>query len=290
MRGATKSVSRRGRSANPEFDPEGTRFWLRLVRETIGRYFRFEVLGCENLPRGRCMVVGCHGGVMPYDAALALVAIERCTGRLARAVGDQFWGKLGPLYDFLRRRGAVVGDRDVAVELLREGNILLVMPGGALDMTRPYWKHPYRVLPHKGFAPGHGGYIKVALRAGAPIVPMAVVGAEEAHVLLANLSPLARLLRVPFFPVVAFPFPLPVKIYVRFGPPIRLRGGARAARDQRTVDRYNEEVRRALQDLIDDTLERRRGIVFSRYVGDERGPAGQGAGHGGGPGARKGGR
>jgi 1-acyl-sn-glycerol-3-phosphate acyltransferase len=142
------------------------------------------------------------------------------------------------------------------------------MPGGAADMTRPYWRDPYRVLRHKGWAPGRGGFVKVALAAGVPIVPVAIVGAEEAHVMLWNAEWMARLLGWPFFPILAFPFPLPTRIYVRFGRPIRLRLGPEAASDQRVVDRIAERIRGSLQALIDDTLRHRRGIVWSRYAAD----------------------
>ena len=135
-------------------------------------------------------------------------------------------------------------------------------------MERPYLTQRYRVLPHRGFAPGHGGYIKIALRTRAPIVPLAVVGAEEAHVMLANLPRIARLVGVPFFPLLLLLLPLPVKLYVRFGPPIVLPGTAADANDQHKVDQLNAMVRRRVQQLIDDTVRRRRGIILSEY--DER--------------------
>jgi 1-acyl-sn-glycerol-3-phosphate acyltransferase len=135
-------------------------------------------------------------------------------------------------------------------------------------MERSYLTQRYRVLPHRGFAPERGGYIKLALRTGAPIVPLAVVGAEEAHVMLANLPPVARVLGVPFFPWLLFPFPLPAKLYIRFGPPIVLPGTAADAKDQQRVDQLNRMVRRRVQQLIADTVRRRRGIIWSAY--DER--------------------
>jgi 1-acyl-sn-glycerol-3-phosphate acyltransferase len=146
---------------------------------------------------------------------------------------------------------------------------VLVFPGGSLDMAQSYLTDAYRVVPHRGFAPGHGGYVKLALRTGAPIVPLAVVGAEEAHVLLGNWAAGARLLGTPLLPFVLFPLPLPVKFYLRLGAPIRLRGTPEDAERQDRVDALNRLVQRRLQRLIDDTVRRRHGIVFSHY--DERG-------------------
>ena len=259
------AMGRAALRANPEFDAKALRASLEAVRLTLGRYFRLAVRGGENIPAGPCLVVGCHSGVIPYDAALALVAIEQATGRLARSVGDRFWGRLRPVEQFLRRRGAIVGDPAETTALLRAGNLVLVMPGGVADMTRPYWRDPYRVLRHKGWAPGRGGFVKVALAARAAIVPMAIVGAEEAHLMLWNAEWAARAVGFAFFPIVAFPFPLPAKVYVRFGKPIRLRQRPAAAADQAIVDRITERVRQDLQALIDDTRRRRHGIIWSRF-------------------------
>jgi 1-acyl-sn-glycerol-3-phosphate acyltransferase len=168
----------------------------------------------------------------------------------------------------LRRQGAIVGRPEIVERLLRRGHYVLVFPGGARDMERSYLTQRYRVLPHRGWAPGHGGFVKVALRAKAPIVPLAVVGAEEAHVMLANLPLLARVTGMPFFPWLLFPFPLPAKLYIRFGEPIRLPGTPVDADDQKTVDQLSKMVRRRLQALIDDTVRRRRGVLLSSY--DER--------------------
>jgi hypothetical protein len=92
-----------------------------------------------------------------------------------------------------------------------------------------------------------------------------VVGAEEAHVMLGTVPVLDRVLRVPFFPLLLFPLPLPVKLYVRFGKPIELDGKPSDAADQRKVDRLTTMVRKKLQALIDDTLHHRHGLILSSY-------------------------
>lgn len=248
------------------FDGATASRWLGYVRSVLWPYFRPRVIGAEQLPKGRALIVGCHSGVIPYDAACTLVAIHEATGRFSRAIGDNLFGQIGFVQDFLRRQGAVVGRPEVVEGLLRAGHYVLVFPGGARDMERSYLTQRYRVLPHRGFAPGRGGYIKLALRTGSPIVPLAVVGAEEAHVMLANVPAVARAVGVPFFPLLLFPLPLPVKLYVRFGAPIVLPGTAADASDQNKVDQLNKMVRRRVQQLIDDTVRRRRGVVLSTYA------------------------
>ncbi|MGZ4140224.1 MAG: 1-acyl-sn-glycerol-3-phosphate acyltransferase [Actinomycetota bacterium] len=248
------------------FDPVSAARWQGVLRASVMRYFRPTVIGGENLPAGPGMIVGCHSGVIPYDAACLFVAIHDATGRYARFIGDDMFGRLAPVERFLRKQGAVVGRPERLEQLLEDGNLVLEFPGGALDMTRSYLTHRYQVLPHRGFAPGRGGYIKIALRTATPIVPLAVVGAEEAHVLIHNIDPVARLVRFPVVPLVVFPVPLPTKFYIHFGRPIRLKGRPQDANDQNKVDRLNRMVRRRIQTLIDDTRAHRHGVIVSRYV------------------------
>src|SRR3972149_7118760 len=104
-------------------------------------------------------------------------------------MGDNTFGRFAPVESFLRRQGARAGAPDLPEALLNDDDLVVLMPGGPPDMMRPYLTQRYRVLPHKGWAPGNGGYIKVALRTKSPIIPMAVVGAEETHVMLGHVPP-----------------------------------------------------------------------------------------------------
>ena len=247
-------------------DPVLARRSFYLVQETVCRYFRMQVIGAENIPPGRSMIIGCHSGVVAWDAACLVVALYRATGRFSRNAGDRFFGRFAAVERFLGARGAVVGEASRLESFLRRDEMVVLFPGGAMDMTRPIWER-YRVKPHRGFAPGRGGYVKIALRTQTPIVPVAIVGAEEIHLTLGNLAPLARILGLPFLCLVLSPFPLPSRIYIRFGEPLHLAAPPEAASDQETVDRLNEEVRAALQRLIDDTRAHRRGIYWSSYDG-----------------------
>lgn len=253
------------RAVLERLDPAAADRWMGRVRAVLWPYFRPRLIGLEHLPTGRALLIGRHSGVIPYDAACAVAAIHEATGRVCRAFGDRFFAAIPGVEPFLNRCGAGVADPAVAEAALRGDDVVLVFPGGTLDMQRPYLRDAYRVVPHRGFAPGHGGYVKLALRTGAPIVPLAVVGAEEAHVLLGNWAAGARLLGTPLLPFVLFPLPLPVKLYLRLGPAIRLRGTPADAERQERVDALNRLVQRRLQRLIDDTVRRRHGVVFSRY-------------------------
>jgi 1-acyl-sn-glycerol-3-phosphate acyltransferase len=247
-----------------DIDPVLTGRIHTLLEQTVCRYFRVRVIDAHHVPAGRALLVGCHSGVFAWDATCLVVAIRRHTGRISRNVGDRFFGGLGPIARLLEATGMVVGERGRVEELLARDELVLCFPGGADDMLRPIWRR-YTVAANRGFRPGRGGYLKAALRARSPIVPVAVVGTDEVHVMLGNVPALARVLGVPFFPIVASALPLPARIYIRFGAPIHLAAPPEAADNQRVVDRLNAEVRARLQAHISDTVRRRHGVYWSTY-------------------------
>lgn len=249
------------------FDPVATKRWYFAIAQTVCRYFRLQVIDAASIPPGPSLIVGCHSGVMAWDATCLVAAIYDRTGRFSRNTGHRFFASFAPMERFLTARGVVIGSQENLEACLRHGEMVLLFPGGAEDMRRPFLTERYVVKPHRGFAPGHGGYVKLALRTQVPIVPTAIVGAEETHLLLTDVPALARLLHVPFFPIVASPLPLPARMYIRFGRPIHLDHPPSAAHDQGLVDRLNGQVRGELQGLIDDTLRRRRGVFLSSYDG-----------------------
>jgi 1-acyl-sn-glycerol-3-phosphate acyltransferase len=163
--------------------------------------------------------------------------------------------------------GMVLGGRADFEALLRRDEICTIFVDAGQGNRHAYYLESdrYKVKPEKGFAPGCGGYIKLALRTRSPVVPVAIVGAEEVHYCLGDIPQFAEYLKVPFFPLVASLVPLPARIYIRFGEAIRLPAAPEAADQQAVVDRLNEQVRSALQALIDDTLRRRKGVYWSSY-------------------------
>jgi 1-acyl-sn-glycerol-3-phosphate acyltransferase len=238
-----------------------------LVERLAGRYFRVATMGAENLPPGRVLIVACHSGVVPWDATLLVPEIYRLTGRFSWNAGHAFWGRYAWLRDSLVRTGMVLGGPAAFEEVLERDEIVTIFADGGQGNRRAYYldSDRYKVKPDKGFAPGRGGYVKVAVRTRSPIVPVAIVGTEEIHYCLGDVPQLAQYLDVPFVPLVGSLLPLPARVYIRFGAPIHLGLPRAAADDQALVDRANERVRDTLQQLIDDTLAHRRGIYWSSY-------------------------
>lgn len=233
-------------------------------------WFRVTVEGAEHLPKGGALLVANHSGALPIDGPLLHQALRRTRPELPDPrwlVEDQvFYAPV--LGTLLNRLGAVRASPENATRLLGEGRAVLVFPEGIQGIGKPF-RERYRL---KRF--GRGGFVKLALRTGVPILPVAVVGGEESLPLLAKLP--AGFLGMPYLPVTPLgPVPLPAKWSVRIGPPIPLpkpgtgaaRPGARpAAPDEvatlAVIEALVERTRRSIEEMLQQLL-RARGGVFS---------------------------
>ena len=226
-------------------------------------YFRVEVEGIEHVPMdGPAVLVANHGGAaLPYDAAMLILAVmnEAELPRRVRVVATEIFNMLPMVSHLYRKVGAAYAAREDAEEILRRGHLLGVFPEGERGFMKPVWE-AYRVGRL-----GRGGFTEVAEGAGAPIVPVAIIGSEEVHPAVMTSKRLARLVRL-FFPeqrveeiaVSLNPVPLPVKWRIRFLEPMlpgRSDGGDLDALD--LLER-SEDVRRAIQHALDDMLAERR--------------------------------
>jgi 1-acyl-sn-glycerol-3-phosphate acyltransferase len=231
-------------------------------------WFRVEVRGIENVPEGgRVILVANHSGVLPYDGIMVRTAVRRAhpAAREVRWLAEDFVYHLPFLGAFMNRIGAVRACQENAERLLRDERCVLVFPEGIKGIGKLY-KDRYRLQRF-----GRGGYIKLALRTGAPIVPVAIVGAEESAPMLYRIEYLTQALGLPFVPVTpTFPalgplglVPAPSKWTVTFGPPIDLEGhGPEAAGDALLVGRLNERVRTWIQGTLDRRLAERKSVWF----------------------------
>jgi 1-acyl-sn-glycerol-3-phosphate acyltransferase len=156
---------------------------------------------------------------------------------------------------FFARIGQVVGTPENCRRLLAAGETIMVFPEGTRGLNKTFDKS-YK-LQEFGL-----GFMRLALETQTPIVPVAVVGAEEQSPAFFDLKPLARLLGFPSFPVTptGVPFPLPVKYHLHFGAPMRF-NGAHDDEDAE-LERKVREVKAAIQSMLNKGLEQRKGIFF----------------------------
>jgi len=222
------------------------------------KYFRVELHGVEHVPAdGRVLLVSNHSGQIPLDAAMIEVAllIEKDPPRLVRALVEKWVATLPFVSSFYARIGQIVGTPENCRRLLAADEALLVFPEGVRGLNKPFSER-YKLRPF-----GHG-FMRLALEAGAPIVPVGVVGAEEQAPALFDLKFMARLLSMPSFPVTPtlLPFPMPVRYHLHFGEPLRFTGAA--DEDDYELEQKVSKVQSAVQGLLEKGLAERRGVFI----------------------------
>jgi 1-acyl-sn-glycerol-3-phosphate acyltransferase len=238
----------------------------RLFDPLYRRWFRVEWEGLEHIPAtGGALLVANHAGAVPMDGPVIMHGIEEELGRPVYTMAENVLWTMPFVGTIFSRVGGLNAHPDNAYRLLNDdGHLALVFPEGTKATGKPFTER-YRLRRF-----GRGGFVQLAARAGVPIVPVAVVGSEEAMPTLANLAPVAKALRVPYVPVTpqmlvlgplgVFAF-LPAKFTIRVLDPVHLDlppgqprySGARVMEEA-------EAVRQRIQDALHDMLEKRQSV------------------------------
>ncbi|MCB8920203.1 MAG: acyltransferase family protein [Ardenticatenaceae bacterium] len=231
-------------------------------------YWRVEVTGLEHIPDyGRALIVSNHSGQLPFDGVMIGTAIynDHPSQRLIRNLYASWFPTLPFLSSFLERTGQVMADTENGIRLLENDELVGVFPEGYKGVGKLF-KDRYKLARF-----GRGGFAKMALQTGAPMIPTAVVGAEETFVALHKSDTLARLTGFPYFPIsLRFPWlgifgiiPFPTKWYIDFGEPIPTDTyGPEAANNINLVSQLSNQTRNVVQDMINNRLAQRRSVFF----------------------------
>ncbi len=225
-------------------------------------YFRVETRGLGHLPpAGRALIVANHSGMVPYDSLMIMhaVATEHSQQRQVRPLVEDFLFHFPYLGTALNRLGGVRACPENAERLLDEEQLVAVFPEGQKGISKLF-RDRYQLQRF-----GRGGFIKLALRKNAPIIPTAVVGAEEIHPTLGRLTLPGKPFGLPYLPLTpTFPWlglagliPLPSKWFIAFGEPmfINTEFGPEGAEDRVLVNRLSEQVRAKIQQLLEELLQ-----------------------------------
>ncbi len=234
------------------FNTDTNKIVMALFSGIYNKYFRVETNGIENVPdTGPVLIVANHSGQLPIDGTLIAYAIanRKKSPRLPRAMIERFFPTVPFLGNFLNQVGAVLGDPVNCARMLDNGEAIVVFPEGIRGSGKLY-KDRYQ-LQRFG-----NGFVHLAMKHNAPIVPVGVVGCEETIPAFANIKPLANLLKVPYVPV-ALPFIFPAKVHLSFGKPIVFKNEDLT---EEQVTRRVEKVKSAINDLIAKGLDERKGI------------------------------
>ena len=235
------------------FDPHLTHaVLLPMLRVLYQSWFRVEVTGVQNLPAtGAALVVANHAGVLPLDGLMTSVAVhdEHPAHRDLHLLAADLVFDLPVVGPTARKAGHTPASPTEAHRLLRAGDLVAVFPEGFKGLGKPYGDR-YKLQRF-----GRGGFVASALRARAPIVPCSIVGSEDTYPMIANATPLAKLLGLPYFPITPlFPLagplgllPLPTKWHIEFGTPIDTTGYPdSAAEDPMVTFDLTDQVRETI--------------------------------------------
>ena len=244
-------------------DPETLKAALAVSRWIYTDYFRVRTAGLENIPKGRVLLVANHGGQIPLDGMLIGMSmlLEARPARVVRGMVERWVPGLPFVSSLFSKMGQIVGDVRNCRELLQKEQCVLVFPEGVRGSGKTIFQR-YK-LQRFG-----NGFVRLAMEAKTPIVPVAVVGCEEAYPSVTSLKPLAKLLGAPYLPVTPFfPFlgpvgalPLPTQVTIDFGKPMIFDGDPEAPEIE--IEEKAQTVRSAIQDLVQVALTRRGSHVF----------------------------
>ena len=244
--------------------PETLRKLAPILYFFYKKYFRVETTGLENLPQGRVLFIGNHGGQIPLDAMMVGLSLfmDAEPPRIARAMVERWVPTVPFVSSLFTRIGAMIGDPANCRELLMHDQSVLVFPEGVRGSGKLF-KDRYQ-LQRFGT-----GFMRLALESKAPIVPVAVIGTEETYPSVFNFEALAKLIGAPYFPVTPFfPFlgafgllPVPAKITVRYGKPIYFEGDH--AETEELIREKVQVVKDALQEEINEGLKLRGENIFT---------------------------
>ena len=239
------------------FDPEGILSRFRWLLERSADYFSYEVYGLENLPReGGGLLVSNHGTVA-VDALLLIYRVYQETGRIIRGLGEHLLWRVPLLRIWLLRSGILDGNMNNAVKLL-QGGLALVYPGGSRESLKPSYRK-YELLWEERY-----GFIKAALLAQVPILPVAAIGVDDLYFVFNSGMGIVRRfferkwgVSLPLLLGLG-PFPFPTKVVSSIGHPISLGYPPEAAENPGVLIELHEKIRATLQGMLAEGLSSRR--------------------------------
>ncbi|HEY1650279.1 MAG TPA: lysophospholipid acyltransferase family protein [Acidimicrobiales bacterium] len=248
---------------------ERTRALARALYEPIySKWFRTEWEGLEKIPAdGGALLVANHAGAIPSDAPVIMHGIEKELERPVYGLADYFFRTVPVVGTLWARAGGVSARPANAYRLLKEQRQLaLVFPEGTKGPSKSYTDR-YQLRRF-----GRGGFVEIAMRAGVPVIPIAVVGSEEAMPVVFRLPTLAKALGLPYFPITAnlltmgpvgVVMPFPAKFKLRVLDPVHF--DVPPDQDRYSKSRIMEEserIRTQLQEAVYDMLRDRRSVWF----------------------------
>lgn len=239
-----------------------------LLDFMYNKYWRVSMTGLENIPDdGRALLVSNHSGQLPFDGAMIGSGIlqHHPASRMMRALYANWFPTLPFVSDLLTKTGQVMANDENAERLLAQDHLVAVFPEGYKGVGKLY-KDRYHLARF-----GRGGFARIALKTKTPLIPVAVVGAEETYISLYKSQTMAKLIGFPYFPISpTFPLlgplgliPLPTKWYIDIGEPIRTDEYPDGSENNlMLISQLTDQTRDTVQNMINDRLRQRKSIFL----------------------------
>jgi len=266
MFGRSESQQRARQLSYPDaghgFDPFGLHPDFIALGDTIARpmyerWFRVKSYNSHHVPTHGPAILACnHSGTLPFDGMMLWTDVFRSTDppRAPRAVADYFVSSLPFISTLFARCGVVSGSRGNVRALLESGELLMLFPEGTPGISKPFSER-YKLQEWRK------GHCEMAIRFGAPVVPVGIVGAEEQMPQIASI-PTGGRISMPYVPIPATLVPLPVRYHIHYGEPLLFNEEftQEDADNPDIVAAAAQRVKDAVQGLIDHGLAARDGI------------------------------
>ena len=238
------------------------------LRPLYSKWFRVETRGLENIPdTGGALIVANHSGTVAIDSLMTSIALldHHPARRQLRMLGANLVFQTPVVGEYARKTGSTLACAPDAERLLNKGELVGVWPEGFKGVGKPFSER-YKLQRF-----GRGGFVSAALRTKSPIIPCAIVGAEEIYPMISNSKTLSRIMGFPYFPITpTFPWlgplglvPLPSKWIIEVGEPIYTDDFPdNAADDPMLVFNLTDQVRETIQQTLYKLLVQRRSVFL----------------------------
>ena len=229
---------------------------ISVVEPFYKYYFRVETYGMENIPKeGRVLLISNHSGQIPIDGAMIGLSLflDLKTPRFVRSMVERWVPELPFISTIFNKAGQILGTRENAKKLLEDENTLLVFPEGVRGINKPF-------VDRYKLADFGTGFLRLAMQTNTPIIPVAVIGAEEQIPVIANFKKLGAKLGLPALPIPAIPAILPSKYRIYYGKPFNFIETENTTNED--ILSYVNLVKDRVQEMINTGLNERKHIFW----------------------------
>jgi 1-acyl-sn-glycerol-3-phosphate acyltransferase len=234
---------------------------LNLLLPLYRNYFKVRVFGQENVENIPYMVVSNHTGQLPIDGMLITIAFvfDIAPARVLRGMIERFMASLPFLADLTAQTGSILGDRSNCNYLIENGESILVFPEGVRGIS----KNTSEFYQLQSFS---YGFYRIAINKNVPVLPIAVIGAEEMFPFVYQAKAVAKFLKLPSLPLSANAIPLPTPIDIHIGKPITIPDGLDTDAPDNDLKPHIEVIHTQIKELIQKGLEQRRDPFIKKFT------------------------